>query len=90
VSWVAGESDAYAWGGELILRNGVGTGQVTSAAFGATAGACVGLGYVRRGDDVVDADWLDAQWSVNVSGRIVPITVSTTAIYDPTSARVRS
>ena len=36
--------DAMLWGGELILRDGAVAGQVTSAAWGATVGSCVGLG----------------------------------------------
>lgn len=79
------------WGGELILRDGIGVGQVTSAAFGTTIGACVGLAYVRRLDgEAVTPEYLDAQWSVNVGGRIVPLTVSLKAPYDPASERVRS
>ena len=36
------------WGGELVLRDGVAVGQVTSGAWGETLGACVGLAYVRH------------------------------------------
>ena len=32
-------------------------GQVTSAAYGATVGACVGLAYLRR-DEPVTSGWL--------------------------------
>ena len=35
------------WGGELLLRDGEPAGQVTSAAWGATVGAAVGLAYLR-------------------------------------------
>ncbi len=35
------------WGGELLLRDGEPCGQVTSAAWGATVGASVGLGLLR-------------------------------------------
>ena len=91
VSWVASEGDAMLWGGELVLRDGVGVGQVTSAAFGTAIGACIGLAYVRRLDgEAVTPDYLEAQWSVNVGGRIVPLTVSLKAPYDPASERVRS
>ncbi len=73
------------WGGELILRDGVVAGQVTSAAWGATTGACVGLAYVRAGHDtVVTPDWVRAgSYTVNVGGEVYPITVSLRAIYDP-------
>ncbi len=78
VSFVAAEPDVMMWGGELLLRDGVGAGQVTSAAFGATAGACVGLAYARRPDgQVVDLDFLDTgDWQVNVGGRVVDVSVS--------------
>jgi hypothetical protein len=46
---------------------------------------------VRRLDgEAVTPDYLDAQWSVNVGGRIVPLNVSFKAPYDPASERVRS
>ena len=48
------------WGGELVLRDGGPAGQVTSAAWGATVGAGVGLAYVRH-DDPVTQDWLDCR-----------------------------
>ena len=80
------------WGGELLLRDGLGTGQVTSAAFGTTVGACVGLAYVwRRDGEVVTPDYLDGgDWAVNVGGVRVGVSVSLKAPYDPTSARIRS
>ncbi len=91
ISWVASEGDAMLWGGELVLRDGVGVGQVTSAAFGTTTNACIGLGYVRRLDgEAITPDYLEASWTVNVGGRIVPITVSLSSPYDPTNARIRS
>lgn len=83
VSWTAGDPEAMLWGGELILREGRGVGQVTSGAFGTWAGACVGLAYV---DPAVD---LDGEWSVNVGGRLVPLSVSKSAPYDPRNERVR-
>ena len=78
VSFVAAEPDVMMWGGELLLRDGVGAGQVTSAAFGATVGACVGRAYARRPDgQVVDLDFLDTgDWQVNVGGRVVDVSVS--------------
>ena len=83
--------EAMLWGGELILRDGAVAGQVTSAAWGETIGACVGLAYVRAGDDsVINADWVRAgSYQVNVGGRLYPISVSLRPIYDPTSAKIR-
>ena len=82
VSWVSSDPGVMMWGGELLMRDGLGIGQVTSAAFATTTGSCVGLAYVRT-------DALDGDWSVNVGGRIVPIAVSRTAPYDPTASRIK-
>ncbi len=83
--------EAMLWGGELVLRDGVVAGQVTSAAWGETVGGCVGLAYVRAADDsVVDADWVKAgSYQVNVGGERHPISASLRPIYDPTSAKIR-
>jgi 4-methylaminobutanoate oxidase (formaldehyde-forming) len=56
------------WGGELVLRGGEPVGQVTSAAWGETVGACMGLAYVRR-DEAVTSEWLGAGgFRVDVGG----------------------
>jgi heterotetrameric sarcosine oxidase gamma subunit len=83
--------DAMLWGGELVLRDGAVAGQVTSAAWGETTGACVGLAYVRSPDDApVTAAWIaSGDYEVNVGGDLYPITVSLKPIYDPTNARIR-
>jgi len=83
MSWVAQESEPMLWGGELVLREGVGIGQVTSAAYATTTGACVGLAYIRTDD-------LTGEWTINVGGRMVPITVSRKAPYDPDNLRIRA
>jgi len=91
VSFRVESPEPMLWGGELILRDGAVAGQVTSAAWGATAGACVGLAYIRAGDNaVVTPDWVRAgSYSVNVGGDVYPITVSLKAIYDPANERIR-
>jgi 4-methylaminobutanoate oxidase (formaldehyde-forming) len=91
VGFSVGSPEPMLWGGELVLRDGVVAGQVTSAAWGETTGACVGLAYVRSTDQaLVDAQWVrDGEYQVNVGGTLYPITVSLKAIYDPTNARIR-
>ena len=67
-------AEAMLWGGELVLRDGAVAGQVISAAWGETLGACVGLAYVRAGDNsVVNADWVKVgSYEVNVGGQLSP------------------
>jgi 4-methylaminobutanoate oxidase (formaldehyde-forming) len=68
VSFAVDDPRPMLWGGELLLRDGVPAGQVTSAAWGATVGACVGLGYLRADGPVTQA-WLDdAVFEVDVAG----------------------
>jgi 4-methylaminobutanoate oxidase (formaldehyde-forming) len=74
VSFVVGDPEAMLWGGELVLRDGEPVGQVTSAAYGATLGASVGLAYVRR-DEAVTSAWLaEGGFEVDLAGQRLPIT----------------
>ena len=73
------------WGGELVRRDGVAAGQATSAAWGETLGAGVGLAYVKAPDgQVASPDVIrDGSYEVDVAGEMVPITVSLKAPHDP-------
>ncbi|MEX2273966.1 MAG: FAD-dependent oxidoreductase [Actinomycetota bacterium] len=75
--------------GESILRDGQRVGEVSSAAFGFTLGACVGRGWVHA-DPAVDDAWIDgAPFEIEVAAERVPATVSLTAFYDPSGHRLR-
>ena len=91
VSLVLDDADAMIWGGELVLRDGVAAGQVTSGAWGESLGACVGLGYLRHpGGETVTADYLRAgRCEVNVSGQRVAATVHLRPPFDPAGNRVK-
>jgi heterotetrameric sarcosine oxidase gamma subunit len=84
-------AEAMLWGGELVLRDGAVAGQVTSAAWGETVGGCVGLAYLRAGDNsVINANWVKAGgYEVNVGGQLYPISVSLRPIFDPGGAKIR-
>ncbi|MFT4010124.1 MAG: FAD-dependent oxidoreductase [Nocardioidaceae bacterium] len=91
VSWIVDDPELMMWGGELVLRDGRAVGQVTSAAYGATLGACVGLAYLWRPDGgVVTPDWIsEGGFSVDVGGEVRPLRVSLRPLYDPASERVK-
>jgi 4-methylaminobutanoate oxidase (formaldehyde-forming) len=91
VSFVACDPDTMMWGGELVLRDGVAAGQVTSAAWGAALGATAGLAYVwdPAGDAVPPEFVRTGSYQVNVGGDIRPVTVSLRPPFDPAGARVR-
>ena len=91
MSFTAEDPDVMMWGGELILRDGVPAGQVTSAAWGATLGRSIGLAYLWTEDGgAVTPDWArSGSYVTDVGGRRVPITVSTRALFDPDNERIQ-
>jgi len=91
VSLVLADPDTMMWGGELVLRDGVAVGQVTSAAWGAALGASVGLAYVRdpSGGAVTPEFVRTGSYQVNVGGEVRAATASLRPPFDPAGERVR-
>ncbi|WP_020142841.1 FAD-dependent oxidoreductase [Terracoccus sp. 273MFTsu3.1] len=91
VSFVVGDPEAYPWGGELVLRDGRPVGQVTSAAWGATVAAGVGLALVgERGTGGAAAEWVrTGEWEIDIAGHRSPLTVGLRAPLDPEGLRLR-
>jgi 4-methylaminobutanoate oxidase (formaldehyde-forming) len=92
VSFAVTDPEVMLWGGELVLREGVPAGQVMSAAWGATAGAAVGLAYVWDPEGgVVARDWLlGASYEVDAGGTRHPISVSLRPLVDPDGLAVKA
>jgi 4-methylaminobutanoate oxidase (formaldehyde-forming) len=91
VSFVVSDPGPMLWGGELVLRDGVAAGQVTSAAWSDALGSCVGLAYVwHRDRRTVDLSFVDSgDYEVDVGGGVHAVTVSRKAPFDPGNERVR-
>jgi 4-methylaminobutanoate oxidase (formaldehyde-forming) len=91
VSLVLADPGAMIWGGELVLRDGVAVGQVTSGAWGETVGDAVGLAYIRHPDgEVVTADVARAgSYQVNVGGQLYDAAVHLRPPFDPAGDRVK-
>ncbi len=91
VSFVVDDPEPMLWGGELMLRDGAAVGQVMSAAWGETVGACVGLAYVADPDGgVTTADWVrSGSFDVDVGGSVHAVRAGLRAPYDPENRRVR-
>jgi glycine cleavage system aminomethyltransferase T/glycine/D-amino acid oxidase-like deaminating enzyme len=79
VSWVLEDPDPMVWGGELLLRDGEPVGQVTSAAYGATVGASVGLALLRADGAVRQGDLDAATFAVDLAGEPYPARVTLSA-----------
>ena len=90
VSFVVDSDEPMLWGGELVLRDGAPSGQVMSAAWGESLGACVGLAYVWDAEDaVIDRAWVgQGGFQVDVGGSRWPVTVTLRPPYDPDGERI--
>jgi glycine cleavage system aminomethyltransferase T len=91
-SFVVEDPEAVLWGGELLLRDGVPVGQVTSAALSATLGAAVGLAWVwEPNGGPVAREVLDAAgYAVDVAGTRHPVRVSARSPHDPINVHFRA
>jgi sarcosine dehydrogenase len=91
VSVVLEDGEPLLWGAEALLRDGRPVGDLTSAAYGHTIGASVGLGYVRRDDgSAIDAAWLETgRFEVDLAGTRLKARVSLRPPYDPSGARIK-
>jgi glycine cleavage system aminomethyltransferase T len=91
VSVVLDDPAVMMWGSELLLRDGEPAGQVTSAAWGETLGAAVGLAYLRNpAGDPVTAEFVRAgTYAVNVGGQLTGATVGLRPPYDPAGTRIK-
>jgi 4-methylaminobutanoate oxidase (formaldehyde-forming) len=91
VSVVLQDGEPLLWGGEALLRDGRAVGDLTSAAYGHTVGAAVGLGYVTRDDgQSIDAAWLETgRFEVDLAGTLLAARLSLRAPYDPAGTRIK-
>ena len=91
VALVLDDPDVMMWGGELVLRDGLAAGQVTSAAWGEAVGSSVGLAYVRHsGGEVMTADLARAgSYQVSVGGEPCPATVHLRPPFDPAGRKIK-
>jgi 4-methylaminobutanoate oxidase (formaldehyde-forming) len=79
VSFVVEDAEPMVWGGELLLRDGSAAGQVTSAAYGATVGASVGIALLRSDRPVRQDDLDTSTFAIDLAGNLVDVRVSLAA-----------
>lgn len=89
VQIVVEDGEAVAWGGELVLRDGLPIGHLRSAAHGYALGGPVGLAMIQS-DTAIDARFLaDGVWEVDIAGARHPARASLKPAYDPAGARIK-
>jgi glycine cleavage system aminomethyltransferase T len=79
VSFVAADPEPMVWGGELLVREGEPAGQVTSAAYGATVGASVGLALLRADGPVRQEDLDTSTFEIDLAGQLHTVRLSLAA-----------
>jgi len=83
-------TDPMLYHNEPIWRNGELVGRISSAMFGHTLGAPLGLGYLANGGEPVTPEWVSAgRYEVEVADERIPARVSLRPFYDPSSERVK-
>ncbi len=83
-------SDRMLYHNEPIWREGELVGRVSSAMFGHTVGAPLGLGYIANRGEPVTNEWIErGRYEVEVAEERIPARVSLRPFYDPRSERVR-
>jgi glycine cleavage system aminomethyltransferase T/glycine/D-amino acid oxidase-like deaminating enzyme len=91
VSLVLGDPAAMIWGGELVLRDGVAVGQITSGAWAETLGTCAALAYLRHPDGgTLTPDLIrSGTYQVNIGGELHPATVTLRPPFAPPGDRIQ-
>jgi len=91
VSVVLEDREPLLWGSETLLRDGRPVGDLSSAGYGHTVGASVGLGYVKRADGAaIDAAWLGGgSFEVDLAGTRLKARLALRCPYDPTGERIK-
>ena len=74
-----------AWGGELILANGVAVGEVTSAAYGYSLNGVIALGLIKA-EVQINQVWLASkQFEIEIAGDRHSVYVQFAPFYDPSN-----
>jgi glycine cleavage system aminomethyltransferase T len=65
---------AFPWGGEAILMDGTGVGELTSAGYSRKLGRAVAMGYARSNHALTDHHLLAARYEIDIAGTIFAVT----------------
>ncbi|MEE8352716.1 MAG: aminomethyltransferase family protein, partial [Rhodospirillales bacterium] len=91
VQFALNDPEPLLYGREPIYRDGDIAGYVTSAMYGHTLGAAVGLGYVSNEGLVFDADFIaTGAFEIEIAGVRHSAAASLKPLFDPTGERARN
>ena len=84
------DPEPFLFHAEVVLRDGLPVGYVTSGAYAFTLGGAAGLAMLHA-DRPIDEGYISSgDWEVNIAGRRYPARVSLVPMYDPEGRRLRS
>jgi 4-methylaminobutanoate oxidase (formaldehyde-forming) len=73
---------------EILKRNGKPVGYIRAGSYGFTLGGAVGLAMIEAGE-AIDANYLNANWEVEIANKNVPALVSLKPLYDPEMKKIK-
>lgn len=83
--------DTLPWGKELIFRNGLQAGYVTSANFGFSVGKPICMGYVNCDSGNISTEYLKkGKYEIEIDGIKWPAELNLRGPYDPNSFKMKS
>jgi 4-methylaminobutanoate oxidase (formaldehyde-forming) len=68
------DPSAFPWGGEPVLMNGLGVGELSSTGYSRKHGRALAMGYARSERPMADEDWLAASYEIDIAGERFPAT----------------
>jgi 4-methylaminobutanoate oxidase (formaldehyde-forming) len=75
------DPDAFPWGGEGILRDGVPVGELTSTGWSPRLGCALAMGYVRAAEGVTTEWVLGGAYAIDIAGARVAATALTKPVF---------
>lgn len=87
---IPADENVLPWGKELIYRNGVYVGYVTSAGYGFSIGAPICMGYVLKHGENVNSSYLqEGTYEIEIDGKKWSAELTMKSFYDPSSTTMK-
>jgi 4-methylaminobutanoate oxidase (formaldehyde-forming) len=83
------DPEPFLFHAEIVLRDGVPVGYVTSGAYAFTLGGAAGLVMINADRPIDEAYVSTGTWEVNIAGTRYPAEVSLKPFYDPGMERIK-
>ena len=89
MSFQLADPTALVFGKEPIVCDGEIVGRLTSASYGWTVGAAIGLGYVARPEGLLVKDLAKRSYQIRVAGQLIDAEASLQPLHDPANTNLQ-